>query len=131
MSKELYSKIVAGEVQLLTAEDICTRLGVSRTTFDRWVRNSSTKVEGGLAALARHGIAPPSPSGFQRAVAMDMAIPAGQPAGGLGDAFINMAEGKIEFPQPDVRIGRSPRWTFETVVAWLEKIQHSKVTYAY
>lgn len=121
MTNDLYSKIVAGEVQLLTAEDIGARLGVSRTTFDRWVRNSSTKTEGGLAALARHGIAAPSASEFQRTVAIDMAPPAGQASGGLGDAFINMTEGKIEFPQPDVRIGRSPRWTFETVVAWLEK----------
>jgi predicted DNA-binding transcriptional regulator AlpA len=39
----------------------------------------------------------------------------------LGDALLNVTEGKVEFPQPNVRIGRSPRWTFETVGAWLEK----------
>lgn len=124
MSNELYAKIVAGEVRLLTAEDICTRLGVSRTTFDRWVRNSATRTEGGLGAIARHGLPTPTASGLQRAVGMGLSDTSGG-IGALGaalsDGALNMAEGKIEFPQPDVRIGRSPRWTFETVVAWLEK----------
>jgi predicted DNA-binding transcriptional regulator AlpA len=124
VANELYSKIVAGEIQLLTAEDICGRLGVSRTTFDRWVRNSSTRTEGGLGAIARQGLPLPTTTGFQRTVGIGLSDASGG-IGALGaalsDGALNMAEGKIEFPLPDVRIGRSPRWTFETVVAWLEK----------
>lgn len=125
MANELYSKIVAGEVRLLTAEDICARLGVSRTTFDRWVRNSLPRAEGGLGAIARQGLPLTTPAGLlQHVVGMGLSDASGgvAPLGGaLSDGTLNMTEGKIEFPQPDVRIGRSPRWTFETVVAWLEK----------
>lgn len=125
VTNELYSKIVAGEVRLLTAEEICTRLGVSRTTFDRWVRNSSTRTDGGLSALSRQGsLTSPTIAGVHRAVGTglsDASAGIGALGAALSDGALNMVEGKIEFPQPDVRIGKSPRWTFETVVAWLEK----------
>jgi predicted DNA-binding transcriptional regulator AlpA len=34
---------MSGQAKLLGIDDICKRLGISRTTFDRWVRNSSGK----------------------------------------------------------------------------------------
>lgn len=125
VTNELYSKIVAGEVRLLTAEEICTRLGVSRTTFDRWVRNSLTRTDSGLSALSRQGgLTSPSIDGVHRPIGTSLSGAStgiGALGAALSDGALNMAEGKIEFPQPDVRIGKSPRWTFETVVAWLEK----------
>ena len=35
---DLVDRIAAGEATLLGIDEICTRLGISRTTFDRWVR---------------------------------------------------------------------------------------------
>ena len=36
---DIIEKIAAGEVTLLGIDDISKRLGVSRATFERWVRN--------------------------------------------------------------------------------------------
>jgi len=38
---DIIEKIAAGEVTLLGIEDISKRLGVSRATFERWVRNGA------------------------------------------------------------------------------------------
>lgn len=37
-NSDLVNQIAEGTAVLLTAEDICNRLSVSRSTFDRWVR---------------------------------------------------------------------------------------------
>lgn len=44
---DLVNQIAEGTAILLSAEDICTRLSVSRSTFDRWVKNGSTQYIGG------------------------------------------------------------------------------------
>lgn len=43
---DLVDQIARGTATLLSAEDICTRLSVSRSTFDRWVKNGSTQYIG-------------------------------------------------------------------------------------
>jgi predicted DNA-binding transcriptional regulator AlpA len=43
---DLVNGIAEGTATLLSAEDICTRLSVSRSTFDRWVKNGSTQYIG-------------------------------------------------------------------------------------
>jgi predicted DNA-binding transcriptional regulator AlpA len=98
MEDGIFEKVVAGEVRLLSAEQICERLGVSRTTFDRWVRNSDS-----LEAL-RSG-----------------SMKVGDTMRSNLDMAANFSEGRISFPKPDVRIGKSPRWQFETVVQWLKQ----------
>lgn len=98
MEDGIFEKVVAGEVRLLSAEQICERLGVSRTTFDRWVRNTDP-----LSAVR-------SSSLLGRT--LDHAA---------FDGAANFSEGRITFPKPDVKIGKSPRWQFETVVQWLKQ----------
>lgn len=78
-----------GTATLLTADQICERIGVSRSTFDRWVRNGEGR---GLAG-------------------------AGQMV--MLDAGANLTEDALRFPPPDIRIGNSPRWELETFKKWL------------
>ncbi len=99
MSKSLVDRIAEGEATLLGVEDICTRIGVSRTTFDRWVRNGGGKPGGSLAVFGGTG---------------------------FDDLTGSFREGNISFPPPDIRIGNSPRWEIETFKAWLRT--HISVT---
>ena len=46
MDPKLAEAIVNGEVELLGIEEIVKRLGVSRSTLERWVRNSRISVAG-------------------------------------------------------------------------------------
>lgn len=79
--------ILRGEVELLGVEEIVSKLGVSRNTFERWVRN------GRIAGSSMT-------NNFQ-------------------DIHANLTEGNIIFPQPDIYIGKSPRWDLKTVAKWL------------
>jgi hypothetical protein len=90
-------KILRGEVELLGVEEITARLGVSRNTYERWVRNGKPLKEMFSANQSRN------PIGFQS----------------LGDVSANLNEGHIRFPQPDIYIGKSPKWNMDTVAAWL------------
>lgn len=89
---DLVNDIAAGTANLLSAEDICTRLSVSRSTFDRWVRNGSSP----LSQLSRV-------------------------RGKSLFAHDSDEDGSISFPPPDIRIGNSPRWALETFKGWLRK----------
>jgi hypothetical protein len=95
---DIVNRIANGQATLLGIEDICTRLGISRTTFDRWVRNGGGKA-GPLtgAQLARGGII----------------------GSVVQDFSANSTEGNIKFPPPDIRIGNSPKWEMETFKRWL------------
>jgi len=87
---DLVNQIAEGKANLLSADDICTRLSVSRSTFDRWVKNgTSIPSVGGI----------PKRSIFPR----------------------NDEDSGITFPQPDIKIGNSPRWSIETFKKWLSK----------
>lgn len=96
----LVDRIAAGKATLLGIDDICQRLGISRTTLDRWVRNGGGKLS------ATTGIA-------------------GHIAGeiGLGGVFQSVLEhspeASVSFPAPDIRIGNSPKWELETFKNWL------------
>ncbi len=99
----IVDRIASGQATLLGIEDICTRLGVSRTTFDRWVRNGSGGAGGGQITVAGQVVK----SLFNVSNA-DL------------DRAINMTEGSISFPPPDIRIGNSPKWEIETFKRWLQ-----------
>jgi len=43
---DLVNQIAEGKANLLSADDICARLSVSRSTFDRWVKNGTTQYIG-------------------------------------------------------------------------------------
>jgi len=98
MKNSLIESIAAGQAQLLTADDICKRLSISRSTFERWVRNSV-----------------PIQEQIQRK---------SEALGTIGQMLEMMVEpeksDKTSFPQADIRIGNSPRWSIETFKKWLE-----------
>jgi len=97
----LIEKIANGKAQLLGIEDICSRIGVSRTTFDRWVRNGGyDKNISGTKTLQE--------------IAIGSIL-------GKNDPFLNnvFSSDSIKFPPPDIRIGNSPKWEMETFKTWL------------
>jgi predicted DNA-binding transcriptional regulator AlpA len=100
---ELVNQIAEGKAVLLNADDICKRLSVSRSTFDRWVRNSSPK-----AAMLKEVLE--NAQACRPQLHSLFSIPTG------GDE-----ETQISFPQPDIRIGNSPRWSLDTFKIWLMK----------
>lgn len=92
--EELIENIILGNVQLLTADDIAQRLGVSIDVFHRWVKNADHKYQ----------------------------IPINSALEALGDPLINALSDKKEntaFTKPDLYIGSYPRWTVETFRNWL------------
>lgn len=99
----LVDRIAAGEATLLSIEDICQRLGISRTTLDRWVRNGGGKLSStsGSRSLA-----------MQIGAGMALSKTLQEVADGLGETTIS-------FPSPDIRIGNSPKWEMETFKSWL------------
>ncbi len=91
--EDIINRIAEGRAQLLGIEDICTRLGISRSTFDRWQRNSSLMP-------SRPGM--PSRASLFHKVSSD-------------------ESGMTPFPPPDIRIGNSPKWEIETFKKWLRQ----------
>jgi predicted DNA-binding transcriptional regulator AlpA len=88
----------------LSADDICSRLSVSRSTFDRWRKITGTPSPFGAG------------SGFQTKV---------------NSAFRSVADveddvGLTPFPQPAMNVGGSPRWAADEVNAWLVKNKDKK-----
>lgn len=104
MKQDLVDRIANGTATLLGIDDICKRLGISRTTFDRWVRNGGGKTSGTTVAAAVLSRLTDTPSG-QITRLMDTAE--------------NASEGNISFPPPDIRIGNSPKWEMDTFKEWL------------
>lgn len=93
MNEVLIDRIADGTAVLLSADQICTRLDVSRSTFDRWVRAGAPLIE--QLKNRQHGT--------------------------YADRLNELEEGRITFPPPDIRIGNSPRWEMATFKKWLTK----------
>lgn len=84
---------------LLSAEDICNRLSVSRSTFDRWRKiNPASKSPFGVGG------------GFQTSV-----LDSPRTVADLENDVI----GLTPFPEPSLNVGGSPRWDANDVNAWL------------
>ena len=86
---------------LLSAEEICSRLSVSRSTFDRW-RKINPLAE---SPFGKGG-------GFQTQVLTNMRTPSD---------VVNELLGLTPFPEPSLHVGGSPRWEADAVNAWLEE----------
>jgi predicted DNA-binding transcriptional regulator AlpA len=86
------------EDNLLTVEQICEKLSISRSTLDRWrgIGNSS---------LPRNTI-------------LDSVNEL------LGSKTND--EPIIPFPKPTLNIGRSPRWSANEINKWIKKLQDGK-----
>jgi transposase-like protein len=99
---DMVNRIANGQAQLLGIEDICTRLSISRTTFDRWVRNGGRKTWADV-------IASPNKNLELKKHIQEVCM----------DRVENKSEGSIKFPPPDIRIGNSPKWEMQTFKNWL------------
>jgi predicted DNA-binding transcriptional regulator AlpA len=93
-------EIDISQTMLLSADDICNRLSVSRSTFERWRR------------IKPDAQSPFSPGGFQNRVLSDLRTPAD---------VENEAVGLTPFPGPAMNVGGSPKWDVKGVNAWLEE----------
>lgn len=92
---DLVTRIAEGSATLLGIDEICKRLGISRSTFDRWQRN---------------GQAPHNHS---------MLTAAGQVTRALNKKLGIDDDAHMGFPPPDIRIGASPKWEIDTFKNWL------------
>ncbi|HHT3530641.1 TPA: helix-turn-helix transcriptional regulator [Enterobacter asburiae] len=110
---DLVDRIADGTAELLGIDDICRRLGVSRTTLDRWVQNGRSKRLD--LALGLPDLMQGNP--FREALGR---------ASGIGDlgmptsALDESSSDKTVFPEPDIRIGNSPKWEMSTFKEWLK-----------
>jgi predicted DNA-binding transcriptional regulator AlpA len=97
ITSELFMVDIANTV-FLSADDICSRLSVSKSTFDRWRKiNPNAK-------------SPIGQSGFQTKVLSQLRAPAD---------VENEAVGLTTFPEPCLNVGGSPRWNAKVVDKWL------------
>ena len=88
---------------LLGIDEICQRLGISRTTFDRWVKNGNKQRTASSTHLLEHG--GKEQEGLPRIVEL------------MSLAQDGVAI--ITFRPPDIRIGNSPKWEIATLKEWL------------
>lgn len=103
----------ASDDTLLSITQICKKLGISRSTFDR-LRASS------LGASAHGGL------GLQTrgALARSNNMASGLASMGLPSRTSNDEDdfsGSAPFPKPTVIIGNSPRWSAQTLNEWIRK----------
>ena len=87
------------EVTLFSAEEICNKLSISRSTFDRW-----RKINPAAASPFAGG------DGFQTQVLSNFRTPAD---------VENETIGLSKFPEPTLYVGGNPRWSSSDVNAWL------------
>ena len=100
---DLVDRIASGKAELLGIDEICRRLDVTRSTFDRWVKN-------GLQQRSRVIKMPSGPSIQVRGKVHIQTSIKGE-----------VSESSMTFPPPDIRIGNSPKWELETLKKWLRK----------
>jgi len=94
-------EIDISQTMWLSASDICDRLSVSRSTFDRWRK------------INPDAQSPFGPNGgFQTRVLRELRTPSD---------VENEAVGLTPFPEPAMNVGGSPRWDVKDVNAWLEQ----------
>ncbi len=92
-------------MKYLTIDEVCEMLSVSRRTLERMRSPSSKSLQGAAARNAAVEIAMES---FVRSRAFE--------DGGV--------TGKLYFPEPDLYIGKSPRWEMNALVSWLSENGH-------
>lgn len=139
---DIVDRIARGEATLLGIDDICDRLGISRTTFDRWVRNGASGNSLSMAVNASSMginalVKAAGGNALSRAASTGgnaLTRTAGGVGGGVGGNALSMAAGgmrgqdarenSMTFPPADIRIGNSPKWEMSTFKKWL--LQNAK-----
>ena len=97
----MYSLVMRLIVKYLTIDDVCDMLSISRRTLERMRPDTSSG--GPLANLL-----------LDRRERF--AVNTSNSLGG-----INTQGARINFPMPDLYIGKSPRWERDKLIAWLEE----------
>ncbi|WP_409309015.1 helix-turn-helix transcriptional regulator [Pectobacterium sp. B1J-3] len=115
--KNLVDRIADGEATLLGIDEICKRLGISRSTLERWIRNGSKQSNKSrrLKELAE-GIMQNSAGLTPSAVTGGIGLP-----NRMLDINESSSDNSIVFPAPDIKIGQSPKWELQTFKNWLSK----------
>ncbi len=93
-------EIDISKTMLFSADDICVRLSVSRSTLDRWRK------------INPDAQSPCPTGGFQTQVLRELRTPSD---------VENEAVGLTPFPEPAMNVGGSPRWDANDVNAWLKE----------
>ncbi|WP_394540636.1 hypothetical protein PRJ39_08810 [Lysobacter enzymogenes] len=93
LDNEWALKVARGEARLLGMDDVALRLGVSRSTVERWTR----------AAKEAKALMPSTIFGKERAK----------------NIFPPRDDEGAGFPAPDVHINKSPKWLESTIADWL------------
>lgn len=87
-------------VKYLTIDDVCDMLSISRRTLERMRPDTMSGVLANLASDRTNRFT-------------------GNPSDKL--ERINTQGKKMSFPEPDLYIGKSPRWDRDKLIAWLEE----------
>ena len=87
-------------MKYLTIDDVCDMFSISRRTLERMRPDT---MSGALANLQ---------SGRVNRLSVNSSDILGR---------INAQGEKMSFPEPDLYIGKSPRWEQDKLIAWLEK----------
>lgn len=92
---------------LLSIEEICNRLSISRRTFDRLRGASVGASRPGLAAVVGRSGGPMLSAGIK----------------GMPSREDRELDGLPPFPEPTVTLGRNPRWSAKAVNDWIARTQ--------
>lgn len=106
--QEQEEKMMSFDIQsdsLLTIDDICAKLSISRSTFDR-LRAPKVRSIGAMV--------------HRSTGAMQVAM---RSASHGGNSDFDSAP---QFPEPTCTIGRSPRWSAKVINAWIESASTSR-----
>ena len=102
-------RILSGKEQVYSMDDIVSKLGLSKSTLERWRRNGVTHPQ---STITKNNLF----SDISKRKNIQSLI--GQGFGYEDEDDINT------FPAPDFYLGRSPRWKHSTIRQWM--INNSK-----
>ncbi|AKF51857.1 putative site-specific integrase-resolvase [Pseudomonas syringae pv. syringae HS191] len=96
---------------LYSIKQVCEKLGVSRSTLDRWRGVAGNPMGRAIGVSSNGVVARMTPKSFS----------------GMNDGEGLL--GEPSFPAPDTYLNGSPRWTLETLNAWVNAKPLPKARY--
>lgn len=118
--EKIIDLLLEGKIKLYSMKDILDILNISKSTLDRWIRNGkeASEINLHLKEVAREK---KLDFKFQNYYM-------GQNRMSALNSIINSNDDdtSITFPEADLYIGRSPRWTKQTISKWLINFNRQK-----
>ena len=103
--EKLVDDLLSGKAILYSMSDIQKKLSISRSTLNRWIKNGENRIS----------------------TLLEVTNYLSHDFGKLSSLSDDDEEDTITvFPQPDLYIGNSPRWSRETVKNWILSSQKNK-----